>query len=110
VRQSDVLVRWGGEEFLVMLPNSDGPAATALLERLRAAGFGRTPDGTAVSLSIGIASFPRDAAANAAELVALADQRMYAAKQAGRDAFVDWAGQPTWILHKRPMPAVPPPA
>jgi diguanylate cyclase (GGDEF)-like protein len=110
VRQSDVLVRWGGEEFLVMLPSSDGPAATALLERLRAAGFGRTPDGSAVSVSIGIASLPQDAAATAAELVSLADRRMYAAKQAGRDAYVDCAGRARWILHERPMMGAPPPA
>jgi diguanylate cyclase (GGDEF)-like protein len=104
LRQSDVLARWGGEEFLVMLPNADAPDAAALVERLRVYGFGRTPDGAPVSVSIGIASFPRDGASGASELVALADRRMYAAKQAGRDAYVDCTARPRWILRPRPMP------
>lgn len=88
LRESDILVRWGGEEFLMVLPQAEGAEAVSLIERLRARGFGRLPDGRAVTLSIGVAEYRRDAVNNAADLVALADHRMYAAKQAGRNRFV----------------------
>jgi len=83
LRQSDVPVRWGGEEFVVVLPHADAASTSAFLERLRARGFGATPAGEPITVSIGIGAYPGDAAASAHELVALADRRMYAAKQAG---------------------------
>jgi diguanylate cyclase (GGDEF)-like protein len=92
LRESDVLVRWGGEEFLVILPDAGSAEAIALIERLRAGGFGRLPSGRAVTLSIGVAEYRRDALRDAAALVALADGRMYAAKQAGRNRFVAGGG------------------
>jgi diguanylate cyclase (GGDEF)-like protein len=101
LRESDVLVRWGGEEFLAFLPHASRAEATALIDRLRARGFGRMPDGRAVTLSIGLAEYPSDRSAHALDLVALADQRMYAAKQAGRNRFVaDDAGAAAEILAK----------
>jgi diguanylate cyclase (GGDEF)-like protein len=101
LRESDVLVRWGGEEFLAFLPHASRAEATAFIDRLRARGFGRMPDGRAVTLSIGLAEYPSDRSARALDLVALADQRMYAAKQAGRNRFVaDDAGAAAEILAK----------
>jgi diguanylate cyclase (GGDEF)-like protein len=88
LRESDVLVRWGGEEFLIVLPDAEGAQAVALIERLRAQGFGRLPSGRAVTLSIGVAEYRRDVRRDSASLVALADERMYLAKQAGRNRFV----------------------
>ena len=108
LRQSDVLVRWGGEEFVALLPRADASAARALIERLRTQGFGATPDGEPVTLSIGIASHPEDGAASATDLVALADQRMYAAKHAGRDAYVGARAKPQWILRPRALGPVAP--
>jgi diguanylate cyclase (GGDEF)-like protein len=101
LRESDILVRWGGEEFLMVLPQADVAEAIPLIERLRAAGFGRLPDGRAVTLSIGMAEYRRDGRAKWADLVALADARMYAAKQAGRNRFVmSDAGEAAEILAK----------
>ncbi len=92
LRESDSLLRWGGEEFLVVLPHTSRVEAVALLERLRLLGLGLRPDGRAVTVSIGIAEFPSDAAASAEELIELADRRMYEAKQAGRNRYVDAGG------------------
>lgn len=99
LRESDVLVRWGGEEFLLVLPEAESAEAILLIDRLRARGFERLPDGRAVTLSIGVAERRRDALGTSASLVALADQRMYAAKQAGRNRWVaNSAGEATEIL------------
>jgi diguanylate cyclase (GGDEF)-like protein len=99
LRESDMLVRWGGEEFLLVLPGAECAEAISLIDRLRPGGFGRRPGGNALTLSIGVAEYRRDSLRNSAELVALADQRMYAAKQAGRNRFVaGGAGEATEIL------------
>jgi diguanylate cyclase (GGDEF)-like protein len=107
LRDSDVLVRWGGEEFVALLPRASRGEAAALIDRLRARGFGRMPDGRPITLSIGLAEYSADRSARALDLVALADQRMYAAKQAGRNRFVaDDAGDAIEILDAdQPHPA-----
>ena len=92
LRGSDLLVRWGGEEFVVAMPDTTNAAAVNVIERLRAHGVGRLPDGSAVTLSIGIAEYREDGATTADALVDIADQRMYAAKQAGRNRYVHSAG------------------
>ncbi len=91
VRESDAVLRWGGEEFVVVLPHTDQSEAVALLDRLRARGVGRDPDGRPVTLSIGLAELRADRAASADVLIELADQRMYQAKQAGRNRYVQGA-------------------
>ena len=77
LRAGDTLVRFGGEEFLVVLPGCLLPDAWHLLERLRLA----TP--LAQTCSIGVAAW--DGAETGPELVARADRAMYAAKNSGRD-------------------------
>jgi diguanylate cyclase (GGDEF)-like protein len=91
-RETDSVIRWGGEEFVVLLPHADAAEAAALVERLGRRGLGLLPDGAAVTVSIGIAQYPRDAVGDGHELVALADQRMYLAKEAGRNRVVAGAG------------------
>ena len=98
LRTSDILVRWGGEEFVVALPDTTSAEAARLLERLRAVGVARQPDGEAVTLSVGIAEWREDGVANAEDLVELADQRMYGAKQAGRNRFVGRDGAAHLLL------------
>ncbi|MCC6714073.1 MAG: diguanylate cyclase, partial [Gammaproteobacteria bacterium] len=79
LRTTDALLRWGGEEFMVLMPDTDCMQAMVGLERLRARGFGVRPDGQRQTASIGVAERLADGRADAARLVELADQRMYQA-------------------------------
>ncbi len=89
LRSGDALVRWGGEEFLVVLPDTNCAAAVVMLERLRAKGLGLRPDGNPLTASYGIAERSVDCAKDSQHLVEIADQRMYQAKEGGRDR---WEG------------------
>jgi diguanylate cyclase len=80
LRAADVLARWGGEEFALLLPGCDGAGAAALIERLR----GTLPDG--VTFSAGVATSDGRTAPRA--LVDAADQALYLAKAGGRDRVV----------------------
>jgi two-component system cell cycle response regulator len=96
-RTEDALGRWGGEEFLVLLPHTGVEEARALGERLRAAVCGApivTPAGdVTVTVSIGGAVA---VATGGEELLRLADDRLYAAKAAGRDqVLIGASGDPT---------------
>jgi diguanylate cyclase (GGDEF)-like protein len=88
LRMGDMLTRWGGEEFLLIMPNTTAPMACKALARVREMGFGTRPDGTRLTASIGIAERLRDGAEDWRQLVEFADQRMYAAKESGRDRIV----------------------
>ncbi|MCW2235472.1 GGDEF domain-containing protein [Azospirillum canadense] len=89
LRQSDVLVRWGGEEFLVIMPNTPRDGALIAVERLRIKGFGARPDGSTQTASVGIAEYTADRRpTDWGDLVELADHRMYMAKQNGKDRIV----------------------
>jgi diguanylate cyclase (GGDEF)-like protein len=88
VRRDDVLGRWGGEEFLLIMPDATAEVAIATLERLRTLVFAITlpPSGAGlrVSLSAGLAS--RDNQVRSLdELIARADAALYVAKNEGRD-------------------------
>ena len=88
LRCGDALVRWGGEEFLMVLPNTDCASAIAILERLRANGFGLRPDGNPLTASFGVAERLADCANDSQRLIEIADRRMYQAKQNGKDRWV----------------------
>ncbi|WP_245593590.1 GGDEF domain-containing protein [Azospirillum halopraeferens] len=88
LRQSDLLVRWGGEEFLIVMPNTTREGAAAAVERLRRNGLGRRPDGLRQTASIGIAESVEDRPDAWEKLVDLADHRMYLAKEAGKDCVI----------------------
>lgn len=84
LRETDILSRWGGEEFLLLLPGSDGLGAHRLAETLRhAVGDSPFPEVGAVTLSLGVAAC-RPGESDAATL-ARADTALYQAKAAGRD-------------------------
>lgn len=100
-RQQDILVRWGGEEFLVALPATDLDDAAVKLCRLAETGIGLRPDGRKMTASLGVAERKRDGIDNAKALVELADQRMYLAKRAGRNRYV---------LAEKPLPWIDAPA
>lgn len=79
--------RYGGDEFLVIMPDRDRPAALRLAERVRKAAGEidlRPSDGASVplSLSVGVASYPADGV-TADHLLVLADAEMYEAKRLG---------------------------
>jgi len=76
LRTTDLLVRYGGEEFAVVLPDCGLEDAMAIAERLRTA----QPEGTC---SIGVAEWARGETVD--ELIGRADQALYAAKAGGRD-------------------------
>jgi two-component system cell cycle response regulator len=87
LRAIDVVGRWGGEEFVVLLPELERDAALGVAERLRVAiadylfaGAG----GAHLTCSIGVAGFPADGITRD-ELLHRADRAMYAAKSLGRN-------------------------
>ncbi|WP_042442199.1 GGDEF domain-containing protein [Azospirillum sp. B510] len=92
LRQSDALIRWGGEEFLVVMPDTPVEGALIAVERMRRAGFGKRPDGSLQTASVGIAEHSADRPADWEALVELADQRMYRAKQEGKNRVVTDSG------------------
>ena len=92
MREGDLLVRWGGEEFVAVLPNMRCEDAGRFLERVRTHGLGSRPDGRVVTASVGISERLTDAAREWWELVDIADRRMYEAKRAGRDRYVGCGG------------------
>lgn len=88
MRSTDFAARWGGDEFAVLLPESDagaaGQVADKLLARLGARKVELNGERLAVSASIGVAALPEHAA-TADELLACADGAMYHAKESGRN-------------------------
>ena len=85
LRTGDMLVRWGGEEFIMIMPNTYCQDAASGMERLRAYGLGLRKDGKPITASIGLAERIDDQAINWKTLVEIADQRMYKAKQLGKN-------------------------
>jgi len=95
-RESDYLVRWGGEEFLVLARATDRSGAHVVAERIRQAVSSRDfvlPDGTrlARSCSIGFACYPflpsHPRLMTWSQVVELADLGLYISKHSGRDAW-----------------------
>lgn len=98
-RESDLAGRWGGEEFLILLPGADRAGALVAAEKLRAAIAAITVAGvdTPIRASLGVAVMPEDAA-DATTLMRNADRALYSAKARGRDrveAFVSASGNGT---------------
>src|SRR4051812_24317474 len=86
-RRIDAVARIGGEEFALLLPDTEQHAAYLLAERLRRAVKEPGVDGELPTVSFGVASFPSHAA-DAEALMHAADQALYAAKAMGRDRSV----------------------
>jgi len=93
-RLEDVVCRFGGEEFLVVMPGTEGDGALILAERLRE-GWEQTtfevPDGDPihVTASFGLSvSLPSEGPVDGDDLIKRADQALYAAKEGGRNRVV----------------------
>ncbi|WP_432856527.1 diguanylate cyclase [Amycolatopsis sp. CA-161197] len=90
VRQSDTVGRFGGEEFVVLLPATGGTSVLAIAERVRVAVgelsvvVGGTVQVSGLSVSIGVAGYP-DAGDTLDQVLRSADAALYRAKDAGRN-------------------------
>lgn len=93
VRDTDIVSRYGGDEFALLLPETDLQAATELAERIRSQIHARPlspqgdPAGAGISVSFGVAEFAR-LKESAEELVKRADSALYEAKRSGRNRVV----------------------
>jgi diguanylate cyclase (GGDEF)-like protein len=84
VRAYDILVRWGGEEFLCVLPGVDHEQALKLAERIRQAVENMPLAGIGgITASVGVAALGNDYSFDA--MFAAADRRLYSAKASGRN-------------------------
>ena len=95
-RRTDVVARWGGEEFAILLPNTRKESASLVADKARTAiaehdWFSVAP-GLNVTVSAGVAAVSEARGGDKAiELLKLADRRLYVAKDQGRDRVVaDW--------------------
>ncbi|MDL2322074.1 GGDEF domain-containing protein [Desulfosarcina sp. OttesenSCG-928-B08] len=90
-READKLYRWGGEEFLLLMPRTTADEARLALERMREA-LSKTPyhteDGRILSLTASFGLYEGSVENDLEQQIALADQNLYAAKREGRNRVV----------------------
>ncbi len=89
IRESDVAVRYGGDEFVILLPQTSPrdarSSAERLLEKFRKQLMEELPEANIATLSIGLASREEDRPEKAMDLVNLADEALYLAKAGGKN-------------------------
>jgi diguanylate cyclase (GGDEF)-like protein len=100
-RDVDCAARYGGEEFGVILHDTDLPRAMEVAERIRKRVESTEFPSRSITISIGVAEFPKDAT-DANALVEIADEALYIAKNAGRNQVVQAKRQ---RKQKLPSPA-----
>jgi diguanylate cyclase (GGDEF)-like protein len=87
VRSFDVLAKYGGDEFTIILPQTNRQGAAVVAERVRAAvaehAFALAPVGR-ITVSLGVATFPEDGQ-DSLGLLQAADRALYVAKRRGRN-------------------------
>lgn len=91
LRRTDILARWGGEEFLLLLPQSTQSNAKVVMERimkdLEITVFEGLPEELRVTVSAGVAQYQKGSEIKG--LIEQADQALYSAKRAGRNRIVN---------------------
>ena len=92
LREGDVLMRYGGEEFLIVLPGAGPVDLAQMAERVRrAVSEAAVSEGSqqiVITVSIGGAGLPSETVKDATELIGIADAALYTAKESGRDRCV----------------------
>ena len=90
VHPQDVVARFGGDEFMIIAPETDIQGAklmaNAIVERIRGADWSVAGQRVGATVSVGVATFPQDAASRD-ELIRAADVAMYRAKRSGKNRF-----------------------
>ncbi len=113
VRDGDVLARWGGEEFLLLLPGTDLAGALAITRRLLASVGGQpfeagTGAALRVTVSVGVAVWPGEPGQTWAQALQRADQALYRSKAEGRNrasAALPAGGGADWVTVAGPAAA-----
>jgi len=94
-REEDIVCRYGGEEFVIILPNTDAKSAHLVAERLRKKIYEteflkeEVQPGGVLTSSFGISTFPQDTTEPKA-LIDCADKAMYKAKKTGRNKVIQY--------------------
>ncbi len=108
IRNVDSAYRYGGDEFLVLLPETDFSGAFVVAEKIRSdaedLGLSMEAEGISTSVSIGLVSHPEDGG-TAEELVRAADRAMYNAKSLGKNQI---SGYPRPLRLPPPLTFTPP--
>lgn len=98
-RNIDVVCRYGGEEFTIILPETDSESAVPVAERIRSAvenhyfvvAEGQPP--VHITVSLGVATYPTDVK-SLDELIEYADRALYYSKEHGKNTFMLWSKMP----------------
>ncbi|MBN2372554.1 GGDEF domain-containing protein [bacterium] len=89
LRATDILARYGGDEFSVLLPNTDYQGSQVIskkiIKRVRESNFKVKDSSTTVTISLGVSSYPVDQIMDPSQLVEYADTALYEAKAKGKD-------------------------
>lgn len=99
LRESDVLIRYGGDEFIIYLPNTSFESAKGVAEKILNSITSQKIGGRNVSVSMGVAEFPRDGK-TWPELFGKADVALYRAKRRGK-------GRVAWVEEVEAVPVIP---
>ena len=96
LRASDLLSRYGGDEFAILLPQTDKEGAVEVAERIRTAVASSTLDvddqAIQLSISLGLATWDATEGADRRQLLKRADKALYQAKAQGRNRVAAWKG------------------
>jgi diguanylate cyclase (GGDEF)-like protein/PAS domain S-box-containing protein len=93
LREVDLLARWGGDEFMLVLPNTNGEGARAVAGRVQKLIAALPPVGERrIALSFGVAQAERNETQEA--FIVRADRALYRSKRAGKNAISGWEHEP----------------
>ncbi len=84
-REGDFVARHGGEEFAVILPDTDDVNAVKVAQKVRRAVESSTWSESAITVSVGVSTFLPEAIGEQTQMVSMADQALYLSKERGRN-------------------------